>query len=99
MEGKVRTEKKINLWESRSETFPELGGACLEVNGRGRMAPDPAFFLQLFFLSSGVTKRVGTGNSRVNLRGFSCHFVFFFFNFVHQETKLHFCFLLFLAMT
>uniref|UniRef100_A0A8P4KNH3 Caveolin-1 n=1 Tax=Dicentrarchus labrax TaxID=13489 RepID=A0A8P4KNH3_DICLA len=74
-EGKVRTEKKKkkNLWKTRGETFPELGGGCLEVKGRGHMAPDSAFFHQLFFLSSvGVTKRVGTGNQRVILRGFCC---------------------------
>lgn len=64
------------------------------------MAPDSAFFYQLFFLSS-VTKRVGTGNQRVILRGdlllfclcFSFFFLFLTVNFVKQATELRICFL------
>lgn len=76
----------------RSETFPD------RVKGRGHMAPDPAFFHWLLFLSSvGVTKRVGTGNQRVILRGFCCCFVCvlcFFLIFAVNFVKLHICFLL-----
>lgn len=69
MEGKSQNKKtkkkKMDLWKMRGETFPERGGGYLEV-WCGHMAPHPAFFHQLFFLSTvGITKWVGTGNQRV----------------------------------
>lgn len=49
--SQIRKEEKIDLWKTRSETFPELGGGCLEVKGRGHMAPDLAFFSTSCFFS------------------------------------------------
>lgn len=46
---KEEEEEKKDLWEMRGETFPELGGGCLEMRGCGHTAPGPASFYQLFF--------------------------------------------------
>lgn len=91
----------------RCETFPELGGDCLEVKGRGHMAPDIAFFHQLFVsLQCWCIQRGGHRKSKGHFPGFLlfcssslsffCYFFFNFLtvNFVKQAIQLHICFLL-----
>jgi len=72
-EQKKKKKKKKYLWEMRGETFPELGGGCLEMRGCGHTAPGPASFYQLFFSLQYWCNQTGHRKSKgCSVGGFCC---------------------------